>query len=248
VHIKPDFMSHHLKHYAVYQYGSSLDDDDTPRDVDLLVVTPEVGSATCQAITDSVTGIPINTYYCPTPVFADDVRSLRYGGYYCHKLILSHSCLAITTGVCDAAALVWWCQARDYRAETGMWPEAENLMVWAHRRVFRFNPTFARSLLKLIKSSSRRSALIADIAGYISAGERNQQRESGTCPVGYESVFYRFWTEYERHKGVNDVWSERTMSKIAMSCADYGSSLLADYFSRCNTSPVCNSCPQEGRE
>ncbi len=220
----------HLDRYTVVQYGSSLHDGCPPRDVDILVLSPDLKEVKCLSLTPGTGSIPWNVYYCPISVFRRDVLWLSFGGYYCHKVALVHRSLITVSTAFDAGALFWRREAVRFRNGHGRLASSDELTKWVHLRILSFRPSFARSLANFLRSPKAFARLTHAVESYSLPLSENPDIGWSSSRQGTESAFLRFWSEYEKHKGDGNVWSARTMRKMAMSLDAYDCDLLQDYF------------------
>ena len=165
-------------------------------------------------------------------MFLDDVYYLEYGGYYAHKLALGFQVISVSVEEPSPPDLYWSYEWLLHKNRTGTL-DLKAFVRSVHLNILRYRPTFFRCLVKYLQASQRQEKLLEYVENLIVNGKPS----SLISPVimskddsrRWQEALFRFWREYERHKGnALSLWNLRTLQKIRASADGYF--LVADYF------------------
>jgi hypothetical protein len=223
---------------CIFLYGSSALNLSSGRDIDAVAIAPHYGEVHHHQIDiELASGTrSCSLYLVPDSVFRADVQNLRYGGYYSHKFALCFTELR-REGMCMDPLFVFWNTLFAIFANRRPCRVAPEMFVKSvHFEILKYRPTFARSLVKFLKDSDRRIRL----ADYISSNIiGSSYLEPDADPAflfevprtsDYEASLYRYWKEYDKHKGGTAFWSERTSAKMKQSLDSLSCPEITDYF------------------
>jgi len=219
-------------------YGSSSRHLSAGRDIDAMIVTSEVAVPFCQPIPVHLgnrTSV-CNLYLIPQTVFLEDLHTLAYGGYYIHKVALGFNVLSAELAEPDPAFLYW---SYEWKLRCSQYSDSDIKLFLrsVHQEILRYRPTFVRALANYARDLWRQTTLTSYIKNKIvgMASCRDEQRivARKRKSKDWESSLYRFWREYESHKGKGSKsWSPQTITKLGASVtqADY---LTVDMYLTC---------------
>lgn len=211
-------------------YGSSSKHLSAGRDIDAMIVTSKVAVPLCQPIPVHLGNrtSKCNLYLIPQKVFLEDLRTLAYGGYYIHKVALGFNVLSAKRTAPDPAYLYWSYEWKLRRSQFGN-SDIELFLRSVHQEILKYRPTFLRSLANYTRDLCRQATLTNYVKSKIVG--MDSRRDEQQCIVvrrrkskDWESSLYRFWREYESHKGKGSKsWSPQTIVKLGASVtqADY---------------------------
>jgi hypothetical protein len=202
--------------HRLFIYGSAAEETSTARDVDLLMVIRASGEAVCHTKW-LAEGQPCNLYVVPESVLVNDVCTLSHGGYYAHKLSLSFREISGTGELLDPAKFFWLYQSTRAEQLLGHPLEGDCLVRWVHAEILLQRPTYLRPLAKFVVSSSRRTSLRRWVE-QLPPNKQTRDIVKPVSPTEYsamgERALWRFWREYNRHKGGYAAWSPEAISKM----------------------------------
>jgi hypothetical protein len=217
--------------HFLYGYGSSSYSKHPGRDIDLLCVSRDLKVIRCESI-EFKNGwgfAPINLYCVPFDEMKKDVLNLQYGGFYSFKFSFPFRILCNLGEGVDVGRFFWESVVSQFTREVSESPSSSNIIAYLHYKIFRFQPTFGRSLTIFLRDVDG-PRLLDDYVGRV-IREITTKRET-TSSLDFETTMFRFWNEYNRIKCGDQTWTEVTFRKIARSFNATENELIQRYFNR----------------
>ncbi len=214
-----------LRNAAAYTYGSAAWSDDHGRDLDLVLVSPDLSGA--PRLCSFTLPLPANAYLVPHHVFLEDVENLAAGGFYAHKFLFGFREIKSIGAFEDAAALFWRRAIAPILEATR---SPEQLIYQVQRYALASRPTLARSLAKFLVDDDRSARLLDFVSALVKetaidrvpAHWRQQPRHA-------PAAFHLFWSEYAKHKAHGDLLAVTVRQKMQSSMS-YLSSPAVEHF------------------
>ena len=223
------------ENYSLYIYGSASIDILNGRDIDAILISPDIEDACCisfELVGDKLKKM-CNLYLVSDEVYINDVRYLKYGGYYSHKFALTFREILRNGNSLDAPLLYWLSEYNYYLKKHINKSEPNTFMKSVHLEIVKYRPTFARSLMNFIDNPSRIQNLhnyLHEILLFESLDDYNQTTlDFDSRSLSYKTAFFNFWTEYNRHKSTNSFWGKKTFLKIKWSLENINYNKLNRY-------------------
>ena len=96
--------------------------------------------------------------------------------------------------------------------------------------MFEMNPTVARSMSKYLASPAAAQRL-QDFVRRVCSTERKQlgAQDQDDWRGITQMAMYRYWREYRKHKGDEQMWSETVRAKMSLSLLEADVSLVRKY-------------------
>ncbi len=225
---------------CTYLYGSSAGSYLQGRDIDAIAITKDIEDIKLYNIE-----IPIehrnkicNLYIVSEKIFQSDTIAFKYGGYYTTKFALSFRKLLRKGNTIDPPFDFWLnqCILYDYNNENRSRLTSEKLAKFTHFIIYKYCPTFARSLSKYLTDVGQRRFLNDYLAEKILpeyALLRTRELKDivfQTYNNNCEKAFYLFWDEYNKQKTNRHLWNDKTFNKINISLMEINIPLIEEYF------------------
>lgn len=213
-----------LQNYYSAIYGSAAHHDTNSLsggDVDLVIISEDFEHRQRDFKIREAIG-DYHIYLISNKVFIDDVKTLAYGGYYCHKFALSFAPLFQNGDFMDAPKKYWSYELTRLRHRFKKNINFEDIVRSVHQNILEARPTFLRSIQKYLISSKRKYSLNQFVQNLIkdeSIFTRLTIEEIKKYELGVERAFFRFWREWrlhhtDRNKNLNKSVLERMIMSL----------------------------------
>ncbi|MEW6509295.1 MAG: hypothetical protein AB1432_16310 [Bacteroidota bacterium] len=214
----------------LYLYGSTAypNNDIIQRDIDALIITTTDSETKC--ISFNIMESKCNLYTISYKTFLEDLLYNVYGGYYSQKFALNFQLINTNNMEENPASDFWNHYYHKYIKLKSVAPDTASLCRFVHAEIYKYRPTFGRSLSKWLSSSSRKEQLYNEI------NQMNfldiQKTSLCSSEKSLEESFYLFIKEYEKHKHIveQQVWSTNTIHKMILSFNEINVNLISQYF------------------
>lgn len=231
-----------VKNFSFLLYGSSAINILQGRDIDSIVISPDFNDVQCiQFMLKINQEMRIcNLYLVSDQIYLNDVYNMEHGGYYANKFALSFKEILRKGTSLDAPLTFWLNEYNLYQKSSSeilknSASDPGAFIRFVHYKIFKYRPTFIYPLQKFISNANRKQYLIHYIVSTIFNRELLTMSPLSVdidkiYNENQEKAFYKFWSEYNKHKDKNSSWGENTLMKMKRSFEGIDFLLIKEYF------------------
>ena len=198
----------------IYIYGSSSYDISIGRDVDVLVLSRVIKKTFIKSSNIYIGGVKkeINIHFVSNKYMILDIYKLLFGGFYADKFAIGFFTIQENAGF-KFPTLYWTSKLYTFFHLSEL--DSEKLIKLTHANIFKYQPTFLRSLSKF--SDENKMQLVNFIEKCIFMNFDPSQKIPLPTIAQHKSRLYNFFSEYNKHKCDSEIWGDKTLAKIAYS-------------------------------